>query len=75
MKNANAWVICGVLVSSLILGLVAPLDESAEPASHRSNGTDLAAMPSCAPFTVKSVKYAEVDLRLGADKPQASFGF
>ncbi len=71
LKNASVWVIASGTALSLVLGLVAPVDEAVK----RRNASDVAANVSCTPFIANDVRHAEVELRLDATVSRPSFDF
>jgi len=76
MKNANAWVIGSMIVVSLILGFVAPLDGLEQRSrSDRANGSQSASNGTCIPFVTHGVRYAEAELRFEPAEREISFGF
>lgn len=75
MKNANVWVICGIFVLSLILGFVAPPEQSARGLEASRSDVDLGTIGTCAPFVVKGVRYVPVDLRFDPEPRSAAFSF
>ncbi|HEX6994686.1 MAG TPA: hypothetical protein VF339_11135 [Gammaproteobacteria bacterium] len=72
MKYASVWVIASGTAMSLILGLAAPVEQTAQ---RRASGSDVAANGVCAPFIANDVRYAEVELRLDAPEPRTRFEF
>lgn len=71
MRNASVWVIASGAALSLILGLVAPIDEAAE----RRNGSDLTANTVCVPFVASDAHYVKVEWRPDAPERAPTFDF